>query len=183
VDGMLRVKVGLVVHAPATDDGAGAPGPPATGAVVPVPRVDPTWERLEDQLDWYDRKSMGAQRAYKRIKLVEIAAAAAVPPLIALEVPAAISASLGVIVVVLEAVQQLYQFQSNWITYRSTAEALKHERYLYLAEAGPYGDEHRHRVLAERIEGLISQEHAKWTESRRTRSDDESKQQPAEPAQ
>jgi hypothetical protein len=36
----------------------------------------------------------------------------------------------------------------------------------YLANAGPYAGEDRHRQLAERIEGLISQEHAKWTASR-----------------
>ena len=74
-------------------------------------------------------------------------------------------------VVVLEGAQQLYQWQSNWILYRSTAEALKHERALYLAEAGPYRDEDRHRVLAERVEGLVSQEHAKWTEAGQNRSE------------
>ena len=59
------------------------------------------------------------------------------------------------------------QLQEHWISYRSAAEALKHERYLYLAKAGPYtGDDH-HRVLAERIEGLISQEHAKWAATSR----------------
>jgi hypothetical protein len=31
--------------------------------------------------------------------------------------------------------------------------------------AGPYVGEDRHRQLAERIEGLVSQEHAKWTAS------------------
>jgi hypothetical protein len=30
---------------------------------------------------------------------------------------------------------------------------------------GPYVGEDRHRQLAERIEGLVSQEHAKWTAS------------------
>jgi hypothetical protein len=64
--------------------------------------------------------------------------------------------------VVLEGAQHLYQLQEHWISYRSTAEALKHERYLYLARAGPYVGEDWHRLLAERIEGLISQEHAKW---------------------
>ncbi len=29
--------------------------------------VDPTWDRLEDQLGWYDHKSLGAQQAYKSI--------------------------------------------------------------------------------------------------------------------
>jgi hypothetical protein len=134
---------------------------------------DPTWDRLEQQLDWYDRKSTAAQRSYKGLKLIEIVAAAAVPPLIGLGVPSAVPAVLGVVVVVLEGAQQLFQFQSNWITYRSTAEALKHERYLYLAAAGPYAGQNRHRVLAERLEGLVSQEHAKWTHSQLQPSDEQ----------
>jgi hypothetical protein len=40
---------------------------------------------------------------------------------------------------------------------------LKHEKYLYLAQAGPYaGADKPVVVLAERTESLISQEHAKW---------------------
>jgi hypothetical protein len=139
---------------------------------------DPTWQRLEQQLDWYDRKSSAAQRAYKRLKLVEIMVAATIPALIGFDVPAAIPAALGVLVVILEGIQQLYQFHSNWITYRSTAEALKHERYLYLAEAGPYAAPNRRLVLAERIEGLVSQEHAKWTESRHSPDTADGKTQP-----
>src|SRR5947209_13305392 len=41
------------------------------------------------------------------------------------------------------------------------------KKFLYLAAAGPYSANDRQRVLAERLEGLISQEHAKWTEARR----------------
>jgi hypothetical protein len=141
---------------------------------APPQGQDPTWDRLEQQLDWYDRKSAAAQRFYKGLKLIEIVAAAAVPPLIGLGVPAAVPAVLAVVVVVLEGTQQLYQFHSNWIAYRSTAEALKHERYLYLAAAGPYAAKNRHRVLAERLEGLVSQEHAKWTQSQLRPSDEQS---------
>jgi hypothetical protein len=72
---------------------------------------------------------------------------------------------LAAVVVLLESAQHLYQFQEHWITYRSTAEALKHERYLYLAKAGPYAGDDRHRELAERLEALVSQEHAKWAAS------------------
>jgi hypothetical protein len=40
---------------------------------------------------------------------------------------------------------------------------LKHEKYLYLANAGPYATVAvAHALLAERIESLVSQEHAKW---------------------
>jgi hypothetical protein len=63
-------------------------------------------------------------------------------------------------------VQQLYQWQTNWVLYRSAAEALKHEKVLFLSSAGPYATVDRPRLLAERSEGLISQEHAKWTQGR-----------------
>lgn len=129
-------------------------------------RTGPTWERLEDQLGWYDRKSVAAQRAYKRVKLSQLIIGAAVPVFAGLQVSAAITATFAAYVVVAEGAQQLYQWQTNWVLYRATAEALKHEKYLYLAAAGPYSTDDRHRVLAERLEGLVSQEHAKWTESR-----------------
>jgi len=72
---------------------------------------------------------------------------------------------LGVIVVILESMQGLYQFQQNWTNYRSTSERLKHERFLWLAKAGPYKDPDNptlEALFAERVEALISTEHAKW---------------------
>jgi Protein of unknown function (DUF4231) len=143
-----------------------------SGAIraVPAGEEDPTWDRLEDQLGWYDRKSGENQRRYKRLKLLEIAVAAVLPVVAAVHSPVWVTGGLAAVIVVLEGAQHLYQFQEHWITYRSTAEALKHERYLYLAKAGPYAGDDRYRQLAERLEGLISQEHAKWTSSRR-RSD------------
>jgi hypothetical protein len=125
----------------------------------------PAWARLEDQLAWYDRKSMSCQAAYKRTKLAQLVVAAAVPVLALADVAAVATAIVAAVVVVLEGVQQLYQWQTNWILYRSTAEALKHERFLYQASAGPYTSKNRHLILAEKVEGLVSQEHAKWTET------------------
>ncbi len=143
----------------------GAPEP----ALRPLERSqsgDPTWERLEDQIDWYDRKSGQAQRWYKRVKLVEIVAAAAIPVVMGSGGPGWVAGLLGSLIVVFEGGQHLYQHQEHWITYRSTCEALRHERYLYLASAGPYASAaNPHALLAERIEGLVSQEHAKWTSS------------------
>jgi hypothetical protein len=142
------------------------PAPARPVEAVPPPAAeDPTWDRLEDQLGWYDRKSRDSQRRYKWLKLLEIAIAAALPVVAAVHSPVGVTGGLAAVIVVLEGAQHLYQFQEHWITYRSTAEALKHERYLYLAQAGPYVGEDRHRQLAERLEGLVSQEHAKWTAS------------------
>jgi hypothetical protein len=126
----------------------------------------PTWSRLEDQLGWYDAKSQAAQRAFKRLKVGELVVASAIPVVALLDVPAVVPAVLGASIAVVEGILHLYQLQERWILYRSTAEALKHERFLYLAAAGPYTGEDRDRVLAEQVEGLVSQEHARWTSAR-----------------
>ena len=130
-----------------------------------ISEQDPILERLEDQIGWYDRKSMWNQRIYRRIKVMEIVAAALIPFLAGFQVKefAWITGGLGVLVTVLEGMLHLNQYQSNWITYRSTCEALKHEKYLYLGHAGPYATAQDPRsLLAERIESQVSQEHAKW---------------------
>ena len=69
----------------------------------------------------------------------------------------------GALIVVVEGLQQLQQYQQNWTAYRSTCERLKHEKFLYLARAGPYVmASNRDSLLAARVEGLVSQEHAAW---------------------
>src|SRR5690348_8691981 len=100
--------------------------------------ADPTWARLEEELGWYDRKSQAAQHAYKRVKLAQLAVGAAVPVVAAVSGARLVTAGLAAFVVVAEGAQQLYQWQTNWVLYRATAESLKHEKYLYLACAGPY---------------------------------------------
>lgn len=127
-------------------------------------------DRLEDQIGWYDRKSQTARRRYKILKLAQMIIAGLIPLVAVFPVPEPQSkwttAVLGLLVLIIEAVQQLNQDQQNWIAYRSACEALKHEKFLHLASAGPYANaenrEKRHALLADRIEGLISQEHAKW---------------------
>lgn len=130
-----------------------------------MPDSDPIMERLEEQIAWYDRKSQTNQRMYKRIKVVEILAAAIIPFLAVLKLPFGdmVIGGLGVLITVLEGMLHLNQYQQNWIAYRSTCESLKHEKYVYLGKASPYSStSDPHALLAERIESLVSQEHAKW---------------------
>ena len=126
-------------------------------------------ERLDQQLDWYERKSQFNKRAYLWLKVAQIVVAAAIPAVVAAGASAAVAGALGAVVVVLEGLQQLFQFQQNWIGYRGTAEALNHEKFLYEGGAGPYAEpDGRERLLAERVGALISQEHAAWKEVQRT---------------
>lgn len=127
----------------------------------------PAWGRLIDQLAWYDSKSKNAQKWYKVLKYIQITLAAIIPLMVLADLPLTkwLTALAGASIALLEAVQQLNQFSVLWVTYRSTAEHLKHEKYLFLSSAGPYRDitdDERLVQLAERVEEHVSTEHANW---------------------
>jgi hypothetical protein len=142
--------------------------------------VDPTWTRLEGQIEWYDRRAAEAQLAYRRLKVVEVVLGAMIPFLAGFQdnlaaalpaalhlLPAVLIAALGVAIVVLEGLQHLNQYHQTWLSCRSTCAALEQEKFLFLADAGPYGaTEDKRAHLAERIEELVSGEHTKWVSSR-----------------
>jgi hypothetical protein len=123
----------------------------------------PALARLDDQIAWYDRRSEQNQRWFKRIKFAQILLGAAIPVAAGASAPEWLVGGAGALIVALEGVQQLQQYQQNWLNYRSTCERLKHEKYLHAARAGPYAAAPDADVLlAERVEGLVSQEHAAW---------------------
>ncbi len=146
-------------------------------AEVAAPAQPAAWERLEAQIRWYGGHARSNKRWYMRIKVVQIVSAAVIPVIAAADLPTWIAGALGALVVVLESIQQLFQFHSNWTTYRSTAESLKHEKFLYVAHAGCYATaKDPPALLAERVEARVSREHAAWASERQhqTKSTQES---------
>jgi|SRR5581483_8005450 len=129
---------------------------------------DVTLDFLEDQIGWYGRKSRSNQRAFKLLKVCTIAGAACIPVLAQIPDAKYVVAGLGVGIAIIEGLQQLNQYHSNWISYRATSSALKRERLLYLAKAGVYASaEHPGALLAERIDAAVSAEHGKWESAQR----------------
>lgn len=131
----------------------------------------PAWLRLNDQLDWYDRKSSENQSRYKQIKVAQLVLAGSIPvfALVGDVWGRWVTAILGASVAILEGLQQLGQYNNLWVTYRATAEQLKHEKFLLLAKSGPYrklGEEEALKLLSERVEEQVSTEHAKWVNER-----------------
>jgi hypothetical protein len=124
-------------------------------------------ERLDNQIDWYDKKSSQSQRWFKRLQVIVIVSSATIPFLSGymdsetLYLKIAIGL-LGLIIAAITAVLGLYQFQENWLEYRTTCETLRHEKYLFLAKAAPYNEEEPFLLLVERVEGLISKENTNW---------------------
>jgi hypothetical protein len=136
-------------------------------AVTATDSKEVTLARLDDQIGWYSRRSKRAQRLYKGMKLVEIVAAALIPFFSGLKFPhySFVVGWLGVLITILEGILQLNQYQQIWTMYRATCEALTHEKYLFLALAGPYSAANADPpvLLAERIEAIMSQENTQWT--------------------
>ena len=130
----------------------------------------PTWLRLNEELEWYGRSSRRNQRGYKVTKTAQIILAASIP-VVALTGgtwSAWGAAILGAVVAALEGIQQLWNSDTLWIEYRSTAERLKQEKHLFLALSGPYrglGADDAIKVLAERLEDHASSEHSRWVEA------------------
>jgi len=124
-------------------------------------------ERLQDQIDWYDRKGMKNQKWFKRLQVAAILASVTIPFLsgyitettLLLKVSVGL---LGLIVAAITAVLGLYKFQENWFEFRTTCESLNHEKYMFLTQSEPYDQDNPFRLLVERVESLISKENTAW---------------------
>lgn len=125
-------------------------------------------ERVDDQINWYDRKSAINKRNFKFMRIVELLAAASIPFLSAyvhqsVWMRVAIGA-LGVVIVVVAGFIALNKWQENWIAYRTTAETLKHQKYLYLTRSSPYSTGNAFKKFVRRVESEISKENSSWGE-------------------
>ena len=125
-------------------------------------------ERVDGQISWYDKKSSTAQKYYKIYQIVEISLAASIPLLAGFtDIHWAFALVVGIfgsVIAVIEAITKLYKFHENWISYRSTCEFLKYQKYLYLSKSFPYNekDETVDNIFVKNIENIISAENNQW---------------------
>ena len=129
--------------------------------------------RVDRQIDWYNRKSENNQQWFRLLRIVEIVAAAAIPLLAAyadtITPIKLIVNGLGLLIAVITGVLDVYQFQELWTDYRTTYEALKQEKYLFLTRTPPYDQGDPFPLFVQRIENTISKEHANWSQYMRVR--------------
>ena len=141
-------------------------------------------ERVEDQIEWMNGKSKWNQTRYKTIKVMEIVAAALVPLLSGYQTTQAylgfIVGILGVAIVILTSLRQLNKYQENWLTYRTTLESMKREKFLFEACAPPYDDESAYQKFVMNIESLLAKENESW-KAVWSKKEDEIKTPPAAP--
>jgi hypothetical protein len=132
-------------------------------------------QRLNGQINWYSKKSQFNQKAYKRLRFAEILFAALIPFFAGIGDAIAyyqiIIGFLGVCIAVFAGLSALYKYHENWIEYRTTAETLKHEKFLFITKCDPYDDEAAFCKLVQRVESLISKENSQWSTKAKKRED------------
>lgn len=124
-------------------------------------------QRVQDQIDWYDKRSTWHKKWFMRMKITETILALTIPFMtgyittenVGLKV---LVGFIGIIVAATANIVTLYKLQENWIEYRTVAESLKHEKFLFTTKAGPYKNTSSFPDFVERFESYISKENTQW---------------------
>ncbi len=118
--------------------------------------------RLEDQIQWYSKKSSKYKKLSYTIRTVEITIAGLIPALFHWSLIKGLIPFLSAIVAILAGLIALFKLQENWLSYRTTCESLKHEKYLYFTKVSPYDKENSFEFLVKTVESIISKENSLW---------------------
>ena len=126
-------------------------------------------KRLDPEIRWYSQKASANQKRYKCMQILEIIFATLIPLLSAYTQIVYVSftvGALGAIIAIIESISKLYKFHENWIQYRTTAEVLKHEKYLFLTRSYPYqtSEETIENIFIKNVEEIISSESRIWNQ-------------------
>jgi hypothetical protein len=110
-------------------------------ALPTPPDADPViWPELARLFHRYDGRARRHRVWYLTLRLVVLVVGVAVTVVAAIDAPPAVTATLAAVVVVAEGAQQLFQLHTRSIAYRTAAETLRRENFLYVAGLTPYDD-------------------------------------------
>ena len=123
--------------------------------------------RVDDQIEYFDRGALRHQRAYRRLKSIGIISNVLTTMLIALAfaTPDNWQTGMGIAALVFSTLvlatyqwEEFYNYGAKWEKFRLVAEQLKSEKQLFLNKAGRYDlkdDEERKRLFVESVEQII----------------------------
>jgi len=123
-------------------------------------------DRLDDQMQWYSKKSQLNQKKYKSLSIIKIALAVSIPVLSAFLVQHNwinyLIAVIGGLIAFLEGITRVYNYKELWTKYRITSELLKREKILYTTKTLPYDQTSSINDLIVRCEDIMGNENFSW---------------------
>jgi len=159
---------------------------PEPRTVKPITDEEYIKNRLDDQMNWYSRKSSLNKTKYLRYKRIEFIIASIIPVIISLNTMADFKAKVwegvlemayadllqivaafgGVVLVIINKFVELEEYYKFWKEYRLTAEALLHERFLYMTRSEPYDEDDAYPLLVEKVESILNKEKQQWRQQK-----------------
>ena len=133
--------------------------------------------RINEQIDFYEKKSKLNKNCYYISKLLEICFGAVIPVVSGFFVDKSWSsitvAILGVLIAISASINGVFKFQEKWIYYRITIEQLNREMSLFLSKSGVYLENNTPSIFnlfVENCEGILSSENTAWKQYQNTKS-------------
>lgn len=124
-------------------------------------------DRVDNQINWYDKKSTYSKRWFHVLVVMELLFAASLPVFSGFNTSQSriidiVIGIIGFLIVILNGLLSQFKFKDHWKEYRTTAEQLKHEKYLFLTQTDLYSSEDAYSQFVTNIENLISKENSSW---------------------
>ena len=130
-------------------------------------------DRVDDQIEWYDRHAKSCKKRYLAIQIAETILAAFIPLLSGhTSIPCIpwIVGVLGSSIAILGGISKLLKLHENWIQYRSTHAILLYQKHLYLTGSSPYSlsEDSIDNLFVRNIEQILSSENNQWKSVQQT---------------
>lgn len=137
-------------------------------------------QRVDDQLRWLSQSSKRNKRTFMSLAIFEVVLGTAITvaaPLIGTHPSGrTLIAIAGGGVAITSSVIALSRSQENWVRYRSLAEQIKREKFLYTTGTPPYNgvQEESFHDFVNQVESMMLEERGSWSRSTRGEGTDDS---------
>ncbi len=145
---------------------------------MPMSEEEYIKNRIDNQIDWYGRKSAINKKYYLWSNAMIIIFAALIPFIANFEDPGMVQikhiiAAFGVFTAIFTGISALYKFQEKWTTYRITAETIKREKLLFQTRTAPYNaGASSFNLFVSNAEALMNNEQTGWMQIVNQKKDD-----------
>ncbi len=121
---------------------------------------------LDSYLAYYDEKSIKNKKRYTCLVLLDIIISAMIPfATLFIDIFGAakyIVALMGSCITIVTALNTTFGYHKLWIEYRTVAEALKHQKDLYINNCNPYNDDNKKELLLFIVNSILEKENRNW---------------------
>jgi hypothetical protein len=123
---------------------------------------------LVGRFRWYSRQATLTRLAYLGLGLAQLTAALLIAVSVAFSAPRWLAPALGAGIAFLEGARTLFRVQDSYLAYRTAAEELRNEAWLFAQRSGAYrGSSSPEALLAERVVDISSRENTAWASTLR----------------